>query len=94
MESEPHSGGGETWDRADFRMWYNLDLSFPEPATYFDVNFNLIFLNFKYLLKFWFVLKVKTFLPDLLTKPYVEFENKEPSPLVKIFKINKYQFCS
>jgi hypothetical protein len=23
-------------------MWYNLDLSFPEPATYFDVNTHLI----------------------------------------------------
>ncbi len=29
MESEPHSVGGESWDNADFRMWYNLDLSFP-----------------------------------------------------------------
>ena len=38
MESEPHSGGGETWSNADFRMWYNLDKSFPEPATYFDVR--------------------------------------------------------
>jgi hypothetical protein len=62
MESEPHSGGGESWMNADFRMWYNLDLSYPEPATYFDM---------------------KTFLPDLLSKPSVEFENKETSaPLV------------
>jgi hypothetical protein len=38
MESEPHSGGGESWTNADFRMWYNLDLSYPEPATYFDVK--------------------------------------------------------
>lgn len=38
MESEPHSGGGETWSNVDFRMWYNLDKSFPEPATYFDVR--------------------------------------------------------
>lgn len=38
MESEPHSGGHETWHNADFYMWYNLDLSFPEPATYFDVH--------------------------------------------------------
>jgi hypothetical protein len=38
MESEPHSNGGETWSNADFRMWYNLDASFPEPATYFDVR--------------------------------------------------------
>ena len=38
MESEPHSMGGYTWLNADFRMWYNLDLSFPAPATYFDVR--------------------------------------------------------
>ena len=38
MESEPHSYGGDTWLNADFRMWYNLDLSFPAPATYFDVR--------------------------------------------------------
>lgn len=38
MESEPHSGGHESWHNADFFMWYNLDLSFPEPATYFDVH--------------------------------------------------------
>jgi hypothetical protein len=38
MESEPHSGGGESWKNADFRMWYNLNLSFPEPATYFDIK--------------------------------------------------------
>ena len=42
MESEPHSHGGETWENADFRMWYNLDLSFPEPATYFDVRPHLL----------------------------------------------------
>lgn len=38
MESEPHSGGGTSWTNADFRMWYNLDLSYPGPATYFDVH--------------------------------------------------------
>jgi len=38
MESEPHSSGGETWEFADFKMWYDLDKSFPEPATYFDVK--------------------------------------------------------
>lgn len=38
MESEPHSGGGQTWQNADFYMWYNLALSYPEPATYFDVR--------------------------------------------------------
>ncbi|CAF0914949.1 unnamed protein product [Brachionus calyciflorus] len=63
MESEPHSGGGNSWINSDFKMWYNLDLSFPEPATYFDV---------------------KLFLPDLLSKPKVEFEQKEKSPLVWI----------
>jgi hypothetical protein len=41
MESEAHSGGGLTWTHADFRMWYNLDLSFPEPATYFDLRSHL-----------------------------------------------------
>ena len=38
MESEPHSIGGEPWIDADFKMWYNLDLSFPAPATYFDMH--------------------------------------------------------
>lgn len=42
MESEVHSFGGDTWSRADFKMWYNLELSFPEPATYFDVRYHLI----------------------------------------------------
>ncbi|RNA02006.1 glycosyltransferase family 10 [Brachionus plicatilis] len=42
MESEVHSFGGESWSNADFRMWYNLDLSFPEPATYFNVKTHLI----------------------------------------------------
>ena len=41
MESEHHSSG-TTWSQADFRMWYNLDLSFPEPATYFDVHTFLV----------------------------------------------------
>ena len=36
-----HSYGGESWKYADFRMWYNLDLSFPEPATYFEVKMHL-----------------------------------------------------
>lgn len=39
-------------------MWYNLDLSFPEPATYFDLNTHLV---------------------DLLSEPFVEFEQKETS---------------
>lgn len=41
LESEPHSYGGDSWKNADFRMWYNLDGSFPEPATYFDVKMHL-----------------------------------------------------
>ena len=41
MESEVHSYGGQSWDLADFRMYYNLDKSFPEPATYFDVRLHL-----------------------------------------------------
>ena len=43
-------------------MWYNLDKSFPEPATYFDIN---------------------GFLPDLISPPLVEFEQKTTSaPIV------------
>jgi hypothetical protein len=93
MESEPHSGGGETWHNADFIMWYNLDLSFPEPATYFDV---------------------KSYLPDLLAGPRVEFEQKETSAdlvwvlsncnahnsrekyvkkLMDLVKVDSYGFC-
>ena len=41
MESEVHSYGGDTWSNADFRMYYNLEKSFPEPATYFDVKMHL-----------------------------------------------------
>jgi hypothetical protein len=41
MESEVHSFGGDTWSRADFKMWYHLDLSWPEPATYFDTRMHL-----------------------------------------------------
>lgn len=64
MESEPHSGGGDSWKFGDFHMWYNLDKSFPEPATYFDV---------------------RSYLPDLLAPPRVEFEQKETSaPVVWI----------
>jgi len=33
--------GGNTWINADFKMWYNLDKSFPAPATYFDMNSHL-----------------------------------------------------
>jgi len=41
MESEVHSYGGQSWKNADFRMYYHLDKSFPEPATYFDVRVHL-----------------------------------------------------
>jgi hypothetical protein len=37
MESEAHSHGSN-WLKADFHMWYNLEKSFPEPATYFDIK--------------------------------------------------------
>jgi hypothetical protein len=33
LESEPHCESVR-WSQADFRMWYNLDLSYPAPATY------------------------------------------------------------
>lgn len=33
-----NTSGGDSWHEADFLMWYNLDLSFPGPATYFDLN--------------------------------------------------------
>lgn len=42
LESEVHSFGGQSWENADFRMYYNLDKSFPEPATYFDTRQHLI----------------------------------------------------
>ena len=38
MESEVHSSPGEGWAKYDFKMTYNLDDSYPEPATYFDMN--------------------------------------------------------
>jgi hypothetical protein len=41
MESEVHRTTGDSWHNADFRMWYNLDQSYPEPATYFDVKMHL-----------------------------------------------------
>ena len=40
VESEVHSFG--KWLNADFKMYYNLDASFPEPATYFDVKSFLV----------------------------------------------------
>ena len=38
LESEVHSTGGYDWHEIDFPMWYNLERSYPEPATYFDVK--------------------------------------------------------
>jgi hypothetical protein len=38
MESEVHSSTGEGWAKFNFKMSYNLDDSYPEPATYFDMN--------------------------------------------------------
>jgi hypothetical protein len=42
LESEVHSFGGQSWAQADFRMYYSLDKSFPEPATYFDTRAHLV----------------------------------------------------
>ena len=42
MESEVHSSTGDAWARYNFKMSYNLDDSYPEPATYFDMNVHLI----------------------------------------------------
>ena len=42
MESEVHSSTGDAWARYNFKMTYNLDDSYPEPATYFDMNIHLI----------------------------------------------------
>jgi hypothetical protein len=38
LESEVHSSGGRDWHEIDFPMWYNLERSYPEPATYFDLK--------------------------------------------------------
>lgn len=38
LESEVHSTGGYDWHEIDFPMWYNLERSYPSPATYFDVK--------------------------------------------------------
>ncbi|CAF3736690.1 unnamed protein product [Rotaria socialis] len=38
IESEVHSSTGDAWARFNFKMTYNLDDSYPEPATYFDMN--------------------------------------------------------
>jgi hypothetical protein len=42
MESEVHSSTGDGWARFNFKMTYNLDDSYPEPATYFDMNSYLV----------------------------------------------------
>jgi len=42
IESEVHSSTGDNWARFNFKMTYNLDDSYPEPATYFDMNSYLI----------------------------------------------------
>ncbi len=42
MESEVHSSTGEAWKKYNFKMSYNLDDSYPEPATYFDTNIHII----------------------------------------------------
>jgi len=44
LESEVHSSGGRDWREIDFPMWYNLERSYPEPATYFDINKYLTYL--------------------------------------------------
>jgi hypothetical protein len=36
MESEVHSSTGHAWARYNFKMYYNLNDSYPEPATYFS----------------------------------------------------------
>ena len=42
MESEVHSSTGDAWARFNFKMTYNLEDSYPEPATYFDMNVHLL----------------------------------------------------
>jgi hypothetical protein len=42
MESEVHSSTGNAWAKYNFKMSYNLDDSYPEPATYFDTNIHII----------------------------------------------------
>ncbi|CAF0720814.1 unnamed protein product [Adineta ricciae] len=42
LESEVHSSNGQHWHHIDFPMWYNLQHSYPAPATYFDLK---IYLN-------------------------------------------------
>ncbi|CAF1184938.1 unnamed protein product [Didymodactylos carnosus] len=42
MESEVHSSTGNGWASFKFKMTYNLDDSYPEAATYFDMNVHLV----------------------------------------------------
>ncbi|UJR32154.1 hypothetical protein I4U23_019621 [Adineta vaga] len=42
MESEAHSSTGNAWSNYNFKMSYNLDDSYPEPATYFDTNIHIM----------------------------------------------------
>ncbi|CAF2980115.1 unnamed protein product [Rotaria sp. Silwood2] len=42
IESEAHSSTGDNWAKYNFKMTYNLDDSYPEPATYFDANLHII----------------------------------------------------
>lgn len=41
LESEANSINGQSWKHIDFPMWYNLERSYPAPATYFDVKMYL-----------------------------------------------------
>lgn len=42
LESEAHSSTGNTWAKYNFKMYYNLDDSYPEPATYFSTAIHAI----------------------------------------------------
>lgn len=44
LESEVNSMFGNNWHKIDFQMWYNLERSYPEPATYFDIRVYLDYL--------------------------------------------------
>jgi hypothetical protein len=41
LESEVNSIHGQYWHEIDFPMWYNLERSYPEPVTYFDLQIYL-----------------------------------------------------
>ncbi len=45
MESEVHASTGDGWARFNFKMTYNLNDSYPELATYFDMNTYLVDLS-------------------------------------------------